>query len=167
MYSQIESSQRGIPQLDGKGPVTDPDIRWMQRYSNFESAFLLLSQALKIKSPSVVERAGLIQFFEMAFELSWKIMKDYERSEGVTAKTPREALKKAFQIGLITEGHTWLDALDDRNLTSHPYKEDVAQAIENRIRERYYSAIAALYETLKVKKETAEKEAAEKEATGA
>ena len=139
--------------------MRDPDIRWIQRYSNFERTFVLLSEALRIKNPSVVERAGLIQFFEMAFELSWKIMKDYEQSEGVDARTPRDVLKKAFQIELIKEGHTWLDALDDRNLTPHTYKEDVAQTIENRIRERYYSAIAALYETLKAKKEAVEQEA--------
>ena len=54
------------------------DIRWIQRCSNFERSFLPLCEALKIESPSVVERAGLIQFFEMAFELSWKLLKDYE-----------------------------------------------------------------------------------------
>ena len=101
----------------------------------------------------------MVQFFEMAFELSWKIMKDYEQSEGVDARTPRDVSKKAFQIGLIIEGHTWLDALDDRNLTAHTYKEDIAQIIENRVRERYYSAISALYETLKAKKEAVEQEA--------
>ena len=70
--------------------MRDPDTRWIQRYSNFESAFMLLSDALKVENPSVLERAGLIQFFEMAFELSWKILKDYELSEGVIAKSPRE-----------------------------------------------------------------------------
>ncbi|MEL7144363.1 MAG: nucleotidyltransferase substrate binding protein [Cyanobacteria bacterium J06573_11] len=141
--------------------MTDPDIRWIQRYANFESAFLLLNEALRIKDPSVVERAGLIQFFEMAFELSWKIMKDYKQAEGVKARTPREVLKQAFQIGLIKDGHTWLDALDDRNLTAHTYKEDVAKTVENRVRERYYGIIATLYETLRAKKEAAERTDAE------
>jgi len=137
----------------------DPDTRWLQRYSNFERTYLLLSDALRVENPSVLERAGLIQFFEMAFELSWKIMKDYEQSEGVDARTPREVLKKAFQIGLIEEGHVWLDALDDRNLTAHTYKEDIAQAVERKVRQRYHSMIMKLYETLKAKKDALEKAA--------
>lgn len=141
--------------------MIDPDTRWIQRYSNFESAFLLLSDALQVENPSILERAGLIQFFEMAFELSWKIMKDYEQSEGIDARTPRDAIKKAFQIELIKEGHVWLDALDDRNLTAHTYKEDVAQTVERRVRERYYPIIAALYKTLTEKKEALEQETSE------
>jgi nucleotidyltransferase substrate binding protein (TIGR01987 family) len=78
----------------------EDDIRWIQRFSNFERAFLLLKEALKIEHPSIVERAGLIQFFEMAFELSWKLLKDYEETEGFIVKTPREAIKQAFQSGL-------------------------------------------------------------------
>lgn len=132
--------------------MRDPDTRWIQRYSNFESAFLLLSDALKVENPSVLERAGLIQFFEMAFELSWKILKDYELAEGVIAKSPREVIKQAHLIGLISEGHAWIDALDDRNLTAHTYREEIAQTIEQRIRKRYYFLIAALYKTFQTKK---------------
>ena len=54
------------------------DIRWIQRVSNFERSFSPLCEALKIESLPMVERAGLIRFFEMAFELSWKLLKDYE-----------------------------------------------------------------------------------------
>ena len=37
-----------------------PDTRWIQRYSNFERTFLLLSEAMRVENPSVLERAGLI-----------------------------------------------------------------------------------------------------------
>jgi nucleotidyltransferase substrate binding protein (TIGR01987 family) len=103
--------------------MNEPDIRWIQRFANFERAFLLLGSAIAIESPSVVERAGLIQFFEMAFELSWKLLKDYEQREGFTAKTPREVIKQAFQAGLINNGHDWIEALQDRNLTYIPIKK--------------------------------------------
>lgn len=139
----------------------NPDIRWIQRYSNFERTFLLLSEALKVAKPSVLERAGIIQFFEIAFELSWKIMKDYERTEGIKAKSPREAIKEAYRIGLIDGGHVWIDALEDRNLMAHTYKEEVAQAVEESIRGRYYLLIEALYETLSAKKAELEKGAEE------
>lgn len=138
--------------------VRDPDTRWIQRYSNFERAFLLLSDALRVENPSVLERAGLIQFFEMAFELSWKLLKDYEQAEGIRVKTPREVIKQAYLVGLIGDGHDWIEALQDRNLTAHTYKEEIAQIVEKRIRERYHPLIAALYETFKAKKEADEEE---------
>jgi hypothetical protein len=31
----------------------------------------------------------------------------------------QSAIKQAFQSGLIDKGHDWIDALEDRNLTSH------------------------------------------------
>jgi nucleotidyltransferase substrate binding protein (TIGR01987 family) len=129
------------------------DIRWIQRFSNFERTFLLLCDALQIESPSIVERAGLIQFFEMAFELSWKLLKDYEEMEGFTAKTPREVIKQAFQAGIVSHGHDWINALQDRNLTAHTYNEKIAIAVEEKIRKQYFPLLQDLYETFKAKLE--------------
>ena len=86
----------------------DPDTRWLQRYSNFESAYLLLEKALRVKNPSEIERIGLIKIFEMLFELSWKLLKDYEMTEGIEAKSPREVIKQAYQLKLIENGHEWM-----------------------------------------------------------
>jgi len=122
------------------------DIRWIQRFSNFERAFLLLQSALKIEHPSIVERAGLIQFFEMSFELSWKLLKDYEETEGFIVKTPRETIKQAFQSGLISNGHEWIDALQDRNLTAYTYNENTAIAVEAKIRDKYFQLLLEIYE---------------------
>jgi nucleotidyltransferase substrate binding protein (TIGR01987 family) len=124
----------------------EDDTRWIQRFSNFERAFLLLQSALKIAHPSIVERAGLIQFFEMSFELSWKLLKDYEETEGFIVKTPREAIKQAFQSGLISNGHEWIDALQDRNLTAHTYNENTAIAVEAKIRDKYFQLLLEIYE---------------------
>ena len=129
------------------------DIRWIQRFSNFERSFSPLCEALKIESPSVVERAGLIQFFEMAFELSWKLLKDYEEMEGFAPKTPREVIKQAFQAELVRDGHGWVNALQDRNLMSHTYNEKVAIDVENRIRIQYFPLLKELYEMFKSKLE--------------
>ena len=133
--------------------MADPDIRWVQRFSNFERAYLLLSRALQIDAPSVVERAGLIQFFEMAFELAWKLLKDYEEQEGLTAKTPREAIKLAYQVGLISRGHDWMNALQDHNLMAHTYSEKTAIAVEVKIRTEYFPLLEELYSLFKAKAE--------------
>ena len=121
------------------------DIRWQQRFSQFEKAFLLLQDAIDIDKPSVVERAGLIQFFEMAFELAWKLLKDFEEAEGFIVKSPREAIKQAFQANIISQGHDWIDALEDRNLTTHTYNENIAIAVEQKIRNKYFPCLQQLY----------------------
>ncbi|HBG00526.1 MAG TPA: nucleotidyltransferase, partial [Firmicutes bacterium] len=91
------------------------DIRWRQRFTNFEQAYTLLARYRNRGDGSELERAGVIQFFEVSFELAWKLLKDYLESQQLYVKTPREAIKQAFQIGLIEDGHVWIDALTDRN----------------------------------------------------
>ena len=134
--------------------MIEEDVRWVRRFSNFERAFLLLQDSLKTEQLSILERAGLIQFFEMTFELSWKLLKDYEETEGFIVKTPREAIKQAFQSGLINNGHDWIDALQDRNLTAHTYNEETAIAVEAKIRNKYFQLLLEIYEYFKNKIET-------------
>lgn len=132
------------------------DTRWIQRLSNLQSALGNLETALAIESPDVVQRAGMVQFFEMSFELSWILIKDYLEAQGFgDLKSPRASLKKAFQIGLISEGTSWLKGLEDRNLTSHIYNEQVALEIEEMIRVTY----APLFRSLERRMEELKNEA--------
>jgi nucleotidyltransferase substrate binding protein (TIGR01987 family) len=62
---------------------------------------------------------------------------------------PRDCLKKAFETGLISDGHTWLEALNNRNLTSHTYDEELADKVVQEIRIHYYPILKQLYERLK------------------
>lgn len=127
------------------------DIRWVQRFQNYQRAYQLLQSALEIKNPSQVERAGIIQFFEMCFELAWKLLKDYLNEEGFSTNSPREAIKQAFQMQLIIDGQQWLYALNDRNLTVHTYDENKAMEIENKIRTHYFPLLEQLYKQSKNK----------------
>jgi nucleotidyltransferase substrate binding protein (TIGR01987 family) len=127
------------------------DIRWHQRFENFERSYMLLKKSLQLETVSDVERAGIIQFFEMTFELSWKLIKDYLDSEGILVKSPREAIKHALQIELINGGDVWLMALSDRNLTVHTYDEAKALAVENMIRNTYFLKLEELYNVFKGK----------------
>jgi nucleotidyltransferase substrate binding protein (TIGR01987 family) len=80
---------------------------------NYCKALQLLQSSMYIDVPSEVERAGMIHFFEITFELSWKLMKDYFEEEGIQEiAAPKQIIKKAFEIGLIENGHHWLDAIE-------------------------------------------------------
>lgn len=123
-------------------------IRWKQRFQNFEKAFFQLETAMTISRPSDTERAGLIQFFEVTFELAWKTLKDYLEAQGLRVESPRETLKQAFQTNLIQNGHAWMEALEDRNLTAHTYEESLARKVEDLIKKKYFSLLKELYQTL-------------------
>lgn len=125
-----------------------PDIRWKQRFYNFERAFKLLERTLEIAEPSEAERGGLIQFYEMAFELAWKTLKDYLTEQGFDVTTPREAIKQGYQAQVIDDGHLWLQALTDRNLTVHTYDENKAKEVEKSIREHYSVLLKHLHAKL-------------------
>ncbi|MBN1352260.1 nucleotidyltransferase substrate binding protein [candidate division KSB1 bacterium] len=129
--------------------MNQKDIRWRQRFENFKRAHALLAKYIGIENPSEIERAGIIQFFEMAFELAWKLMKDYLEAQGFQPQSPRETIKQAFQAGIIVDGHAWIDALDDRNLTVHTYDESTSIEIEQRIKTIYFQALQKFYQFMK------------------
>ncbi len=125
------------------------DIRYKQRFENFENAFLKLKSALEIDEPSEIEKAGVIQYFEITFELAWKLLKDYLGYLGYDVKSPRDSIKRAFNLELISNGEEWLNALVDRNLTVHTYNQEEADAIYKRIKESYFSLFETLYSKFK------------------
>jgi nucleotidyltransferase substrate binding protein (TIGR01987 family) len=129
------------------------DIRWKQRYQNFEKSLSFLDDSLKIDNPDIFQRAGIIQFFEMTFELAWNTIKDYLEDQGfVDINSPRNAIKKAFEIGLINDGHNWLKALEDRKLIPHTYQEEIALEIENLIRNKYFLLLKEFKDTISKKR---------------
>jgi len=132
--------------------MLEQDIRWKQRFSNFVKVFEHLKNALKIQNADIYQKAGMIQFFEMCFELAWNTLKDFLEEEGFKdIKSPRAAIKKAFEIDLIKNGHIWLKLLEDRNLTSHIYDDEIVEVIEKSIRNEYFNILNEFYECFKSK----------------
>ncbi len=124
------------------------NTRWKQRFINFEKSYKLLNKYIDQPINTEIERAGIIQLFEVAFELSWKLMKDYLEALGFNVKSPRETIKQAYQTGLIDDGHIWIDALTDRNLTVHTYDEKLAKKMAEDIVQIYFPELKRLYEKL-------------------
>ena len=96
----------------------------------FTNALIRFDEALSedISNPLAVD--GSIQRFEFCFELGWKLVKKLLMdSEGIEALSPKKALQFAYQVGWIEDETVWLKMLNDRNSTSHTYREDYALEI--------------------------------------
>jgi nucleotidyltransferase substrate binding protein (TIGR01987 family) len=129
---------------------TNKDLRWKQRFQNFEKAFLQLSDAVdKIEKLDTLSKEGLIQRFEYTLELSWKTLKDYLESKEVIAKFPKDVIKQSFQADLIDNGEIWMNMLEKRNLLTHTYDEKIFITAINAINNLYFDQIKKLYQYLK------------------
>jgi len=53
--------------------------------------------------------------------------------QGIEANSPRRALQQAYRLGWLDDEQRWLKLLEDRNPTSHTYREALAQEIYSRI----------------------------------
>ena len=49
--------------------MSEKDIRWKQRFQNFEKAYMRLKEAMEMKELTEVEKNGLIQRFEFTLDL--------------------------------------------------------------------------------------------------
>jgi nucleotidyltransferase substrate binding protein (TIGR01987 family) len=129
------------------------EIRWKQRFQNFEKAFLQFDEAVStIEKLSVLEKEGLIQRFEYTFELAWKTLKDFLESQEVEAKFPREVIKKGFQYEIISDGELWMEMLEKRNLIAHTYDEEIFEKAVSQVVNLFYPEIKKLYEFFKEQK---------------
>ena len=128
----------------------NPDIRWRQRFENFDRALGLLRDALANgqENLSPLEQEGAAQRLEYTLELAWKCMKDYLEDSGVTISpaTPRQVIKEAFVAKIITDGQTWIDMLNHRNLLSHTYDFAVFEEAIRATEDRYLPTLQALHE---------------------
>ena len=98
---------------------------------------------------SSIVRDGVIQRFEFTTELAWKATREYLMDQGfVDINSPKSVMKEAFSYGLITDDKIWVQLLNDRNLTSHIYKEEIADEICERIIKTYFQEFKALSKRL-------------------
>lgn len=114
------------------------------KYTAFDTALTRLKEAIDLyenhENPVLLD--GTIQRFEFCVELGWKLLKEYLEFEKMGEfASPRAAIKESFSIGLIDNAEQWLDMLDDRNLTSHTYDEQIAKEIYRNIITKYYEIL--------------------------
>jgi len=124
--------------------MENQDIRWKQRLEHFTNAFKQLKNAKQLRTErefTELELQGVIQAFEVSQELSWKVMKDFLEEQGKTDLFgSKNAVKEAFNVGLIANGEVWFDMIKSRNLTSHIYDHSEILAILDTILNVYVAA---------------------------
>ncbi|MCD6271310.1 MAG: nucleotidyltransferase substrate binding protein [Deltaproteobacteria bacterium] len=125
--------------------LVNKDIRWEQRFANYLKALTRLQKFIDKGALSELEEQGLIKAFEYTYELAWNTMKDFLEYKGQTdIYGSRDAIRKAFELGLIDDGENWMDMLKSRNKTSHTYNEETAREISKAVVEVYYSLLTQL-----------------------
>lgn len=122
--------------------MSNLDIRWQQRFANFNKALAQLDEALALipeRTLSSLERLGVIHLFKFTHELAWNTLKDYLTWQGIEGIVgSRDTVREAFSNNLIEDGEGWMAMLIDRNRTSYTYNEATAQAILENIDSCYY-----------------------------
>jgi nucleotidyltransferase substrate binding protein (TIGR01987 family) len=147
------------------------DIRWEQRFSNFNKAMSKLEESVayinhncidgddKLKSEDlgyVVDeliKEGLIQRFEYTHELAWNVMKDYAFFQGnSTIGGSRDATREAYKLQLIERADVWMDMIQSRNKTSHTYDENTANEIFDKIINDYFPLFFEFRKVMEIKR---------------
>ena len=130
--------------------MTGSDLRWLQRFDNFQRALLVLERGVQLaqaRELSELEQQGLIQGFEFTHELAWNLLKDYLTHQGIAGVVgSRDATRLAFQNGLVADGETWMEMIRSRNQSSHTYNLEQAQVIACDVIDRFYPAFCVLKE---------------------
>jgi nucleotidyltransferase substrate binding protein (TIGR01987 family) len=125
------------------------DIRWKQRFYNYQKALIQLTKFIEKGELSELEEQGIIKAFEYTYELAWKVIKDYYEEQGeVSIQGSRDALRLAFQRGLITDGDNWMKMIKSRIASVHTYNLEVAQQINQDIHDIYFQLFIELKEKM-------------------
>ena len=123
--------------------------RWHFRFENFLSTLALLQETVELSGTqklSDLENAGLIQRFEICWELGWKSLRDYLADTGKRLNIPSaiNVIRAAFEINLIDDGDGWVEAMKARNQMSHDYDFDAFEKTVFDIKTKYYPLLTAV-----------------------
>jgi nucleotidyltransferase substrate binding protein (TIGR01987 family) len=94
-------------------------------YSEFTNAISRLEEAIQQPKNEFI-RDSVIQRFEFCIELAWKSAK---KAMGTSTSSPKDVIRELAQSSYIDNVELWLKAIDMRNLSSHTYKEDLAEQV--------------------------------------
>lgn len=123
-----------------------------ERIENFNRAFNIYEKAVKanISAPdNELFQMSVVQSFEICFELSWKVLKNFLAQNGINVYLPRDVIKTAFVNEVIKNGQVWIDMMNARNATSQEYNSDKINQIIKNISTIYYEELCSFKDGLK------------------
>jgi nucleotidyltransferase substrate binding protein (TIGR01987 family) len=127
--------------------IMDEDIRWKQRFDNYQRALSHLSAAVDYadnEETNDLIQLGIVKAFELSFELAWNVMKDFLLMKGINGIIgSKDSVRFAFKEGLIANGQLWMNMIDDRNRATHIYDETLAETIVQKIIDYYYAELTS------------------------
>jgi nucleotidyltransferase substrate binding protein (TIGR01987 family) len=130
---------------------SDPDIRYRQRFANFQKASSKLHAAINLANSrdlTELEVQGLVKAFEFTYELAWNLLRDYFIFQGSNSITgSRDAFREGLNKGLIRNDENWFNMITDRNQSTQVYNQETALEIAGRVKDLY----ARLFEELEEK----------------
>ena len=109
----------------------------MKKLIQFEKVLNKFEDILN-KEESEEIRDATIKRFEFTFELCWESLQEFFREKGIIRRSPKDCFKQAFSYGLIENEDIWINIIQDRNLTTHTYQEELAKEIYLKIKEYVY-----------------------------
>ena len=125
--------------------MSEQDIRWLQRLSNYRRALAQLQKFIDKGELNELEQQGLIKAFEFTHELAWNVLKDYFEYQGDdNINGSRDATREAFRFNLIEDGETWMEMIRSRNRSAHTYNKATADEIGSLVVSRYFALFVAL-----------------------
>lgn len=133
------------------------DKKFIKRYESFQKSLDALSEAKERDMSDSFVLSGTGAKFSITFDLSWKVMKDiliqYYAVADFVAGSPREVLRKAFQMEMITKD-VWMEMLDVRNRLSHDYDSEIIKEYCGRIVDVYIDIFYEFKQTVEQLKMT-------------
>jgi len=114
-------------------------------FYQFEKALGNLESAVE-KPVNDLEIDGTIKRFELCYEISWKLIKEYLADMGIICKNPRDCFKNAVSNGIIDKEETWMKMIDDRNALVHTYTHEKSREIFEHIKASYVPSFRYLYD---------------------
>lgn len=99
----------------------------------FHNAVERLAEVLA-KPKDEFMRDSSIKRFELCYDLAWKSLKSYlEEYLKIKCSSPKACFREAYTKGVIQYEQKWLKIADDRNDSTHQYKEAIADALYERL----------------------------------
>lgn len=114
--------------------------RFENRLRAYKDSLYALSEAESRDRNDSFVLSGTSAKFSITFELAWKTMKDiiieYYDIDDFVAGSPKETLRRAFKVDLISDDR-WMQMLRLRNLLAHDYDLDVIEKAFDKIIDEY------------------------------